>query len=178
MTFFFEEGRSTYSFQWPEKWEHIVNSDPFSQINAQKTKRSSPRGKTKEIKKPQVKQFWGTCRGKSGHFFGRTHAMTPQQGIHGFQRLTMIKFYTKCDENGEQTYDPDQVWAFEGCVLPGGRIIVGRWWDSTSDPNEVTTQSGPFLWWNVDTSAATVPIRQNEAFEFLDTVVDPEMGLI
>lgn len=104
--------------------------------------------------------------------------MTPQQGIHGFQRLTMMKFYTKRDENGEEEYDPSQVWAFEGCVLPGGRIVVGRWWDSLSDPNVFTTQSGPFLWWNVDRSAATVPIRKEEAFEFLDTFSDPELGFI
>jgi len=105
---------------------------------------ASPRKANKEVKKPRVKQFWGTCRGKSGHFFGRIHAMTPQQGIHGFQRLTMIKFYTKLDENGQEEYDPRQVWAFEGCVLPGGRIVIGRWWDSLSDPNTFTTQSGPF----------------------------------
>jgi hypothetical protein len=41
-----------------------------------------------------------------------------------------------------------------------------------------TTQSGPFLWWNVDRSAATVPIRKEEAFEFLNTFSDPELGLI
>jgi hypothetical protein len=178
MTFFFDEGKSA-SFEWPEKWEQIVNSNPFLQVTSRQSKRSSPRGeKTKEAKKPQVKQFWGTCRGKRGHFFGRIHAMTPQQGIHGFQRLTMMKFYTKRDENGEEEYDPSQVWAFEGCVLPGGRIVVGRWWDSLSNPNVFTTQSGPFLWWNVDRSAATGPIRKQEAFEFLDTFSDPELGLI
>jgi hypothetical protein len=177
MTFFFEESKSNHSFPWPEQWEQIVCSDPFSQISAQKSKRASPR-KAKEIKKPQIKQFWGTCRGKHGHFFGRIHAMIPQQGIHGFQRMTMMKFYTKVDENGDQIYDPDQVWAFEGCVLPGGRISVGRWWDSCADPNAFTTQSGPFLWWNVDRSAATIPIRPEEAFEFLDSVVDPLIGLI
>jgi hypothetical protein len=176
MTFFFDEARDT-SFEWPEKWEQIVNSNPFSQANSRQSKRYSPREKAREVKKPQVKQFWGTCRGKRGHFFGRIHAMTPQQGIHGFQRLTMIKFYTRCDETGQEEYDPNQVWAFEGCVLPGGRIVVGRWWDSLSDPNVFTTQSGPFLWWNVDRSAATVPIRREEAFDFLDTFTDPELGV-
>ena len=24
--------------------------------------------------------------------------------------------------------DSDNLWAYEGVVLPGGRIIVGRWW--------------------------------------------------
>ncbi len=89
----------------------------------------------------------------------------------------MIKFYTK-RENDEEVYDPNQVWAFEGCVLPGARIVVGRWWDSLSNPNDIGTVSGPFLWWNVDRSAATVPIRKEEAFEFLDSVVDPELGII
>jgi hypothetical protein len=88
----------------------------------------------------------------------------------------MMKFYTRM-ENGQEVYDPNQVWAFEGCVLPGARIVVGRWWDSLSDPNASTTLSGPFLWWNVDRSAAAVPIREEEAFEFLDTVHDPELGI-
>lgn len=176
MTFFFDEDQSS-SFEWPEKWEQIVCSDPFLQLNNRQGNRASPRSKTKEVKKPQVKQFWGTCRGKSGHFFGRLHAMTPQRGIHGFQRLTMIKFYTKMEDD-EEVYDPNQVWAFEGCVLPGARIVVGRWWESLSDPNDIETLSGPFLWWNVDRSAATVPIRKEEAFEFLESVVDPELGII
>lgn len=176
MTFFFDEDEPS-EFRWPEKWEQIMNSDPFSKVSARQTKRSSPRGKVKDVNKPPVKQFWGTCRGKAGHFFGRIHAMTPQQGIHGFQRLTMMKFYTKRDENGEEEYDPAQVWAFEGCVLPGGRIVVGRWWDSLSDPNELSTQCGPFLWWNVDRSAATVPIRKAEALDFIDGVSDPDLGL-
>lgn len=175
MSFFFDEDKH-HTFDWPAHWEKIVNSDPFSKENTRQTQRIT-RTKPKEVKKPEVKQFWGTCRGKAGHFFGRLHAMTPQQGIHGFQRLTMIKFYTRM-ENGVEEYDPSQVWAFEGCVLPGARIVLGRWWDSGTQPDDINAMGGPFLWWNVDRSVATIPIRKEEALEFLDSFVDADVGVI
>jgi len=32
-------------------------------------------------------------------------------------------------------YPTTNIWAYEGVVLPGNQIIVGRWW--YPDPNEV-----------------------------------------
>ena len=104
--------------------------------------------------------------------------MQPQQGIHGFQRIVMTKFYTKIDSNGFEGYDPDQVWGYEGCVLPGGSIIVGRWWDARNDGTLMSTASGPFIWWNVDRSIATPPIKETEAFDFLDLVQDLSLGFV
>jgi hypothetical protein len=162
--------------KWPAEWEEILCSDPFTRNNASPGRRSSPR---KEVNnKPPIKQFWGTCRGRDGHFFGRLHAMQPQQGIHGFQRIVMMKFYTKIDSNGFEGYDPDQVWGYEGCVLPGGSIVVGRWWDARNDGTLVSTASGPFIWWNVDRSTATPPIKDTDAFDFLDSVPDLSLGFV
>jgi hypothetical protein len=104
--------------------------------------------------------------------------MQPQQGIHGFQRIVMMKYYTKIDSNGFEAYDPDQVWGYEGCVLPGGSMIVGRWWDARNDGTLMSTASGPFIWWNVDRSTATPPIKETEAFEFLDSFEDPLLGFV
>jgi hypothetical protein len=161
--------------KWPPLWEKLLDSDPFKDLDASR-RRASPR-KANQVR-PEIKQFWGTSRGaKTGHFFGRIHAMIPQAGIHGFQRLTMMKFYTKIEDN-EEVYDPNQVWAYEGCVLPGGRIIVGRWWDSNTDLANDRINSGPFIWWNVDRSEAVKPIGKNEAFDFLDSFQDGEVGVI
>lgn len=121
----------------------------------------------------ELKTFYGTSRGpRSAHFYGRIHGLPQQQGIPGFQRIAMIKFFPL---NGE--YDPSQVWAYEGCVLPGRRIIVGRWWDLSAEPHDpANIYGGPFIWWNVDNSAAEPRITSEEALEFLDSIHDPNMG--
>lgn len=162
--------------KWSAFWEEKLCSDPFSQAGASQSRRCSPRAR--EAKRPQIKHFWGGSRDeKNGHFFGRIHAMTPQQGIHGFQRVVMMQYHTTKDQDGFDVYDPQQVWAYEGCVLPGGSVIVGRWWDARADPTSGDVNSGPFLWWNVDRSAANVPIEATEALDFLDSLPDPILGI-
>ena len=158
------------SKKWPSSWEAILSSDPFTESNTETKDRPSPRLSKKTVPKSEIKEFWGSCRGsKHGHYFGRVHAVTPQQGIHGFQRITMIQFYTKI-VNGAPVYDDSQVWAYEGCVLPGGSIIVGRWWDPRDDITDDSCTSGPFIWWNVSRSEAAPQITPAEAISFMETV--------
>lgn len=109
---------------------------------------------------------------------GHVSTLPPQQGIPGWQRFTMMKYF--CPEEIEDPDQYDQVdiadaaaqlgddglWAYEGVVLPGGNIVVGRWWSpSTGDglglerPDEEDDEGvycGPFLWWCVDRPAASV----------------------
>ena len=40
-------------------------------------------------------------------------------------------------------------WAYEGVVLPGGMIMLGRWW-SPMDDSGLKRCMGPFIFWNVD----------------------------
>ena len=40
-------------------------------------------------------------------------------------------------------------WAYEGVVLPGGMIMLGRWW-SPMDDTGLKRCMGPFVFWNVD----------------------------
>lgn len=40
-------------------------------------------------------------------------------------------------------------WAYEGVVLPGGKIILGRWWSPIQDSDEMLCM-GPFIFWEVD----------------------------
>jgi hypothetical protein len=171
LSIFFDDSKFS-SDSWPKAFETLLRSDPF-------TNSSPPRARRSRIanaitnKKYELKAFYGTSRGTRGaHFYGRIHGLPEQQGISGFQRISMIKFYPLKGE-----YDPSQVWAYEGCVLPGGRIIVGRWWDLTADhSNPVHIFGGPFIWWNVDSSVAEPPISLEEALEFLDSIHDPNMG--
>ena len=39
-------------------------------------------------------------------------------------------------------------WAYEGVVLPGGMIMLGRWWSPMDDMEERYCM-GPFIFWNV-----------------------------
>lgn len=89
-------------------------------------------------------QFNGTgIEGGTFYVEGRVHHVPPQMGIPGWQRVLILKYYR--DDLG---FLVDELYAYEGCVLPGGQIIVGRWWDATGF-NTSGDESGPFIFWNV-----------------------------
>jgi hypothetical protein len=48
--------------------------------------------------------------------------------------------------------DMEALWAYEGLMLPGGKIMIGRWWCPT-DGNGSGMYSGPFILWNVPSTA-------------------------
>ncbi|KAH0303032.1 hypothetical protein KCU71_g10815, partial [Aureobasidium melanogenum] len=77
----------------------------------------------------------------SGYF----NPLPPQHGIPGWHRMTMMKYWK--DEHGQMDYN--SLWAYEGVVLPGGMVMLGRWWHPSDDGEEY---SGPFIFWNVDAS--------------------------
>lgn len=55
---------------------------------------------------------------------GWLNPLPPQEGIPGWMRITFMKHFMGDLGHG----DHDNLWGYEGVVLPGGRIIVGRWW--------------------------------------------------
>lgn len=79
----------------------------------------------------------------SGHF----NPLPPQREIPGWQRMTMMKYWT---EPGTNEIDMNSLWAYEGVVLPGGKIMLGRWWHPSPTPGD--EYSGPFIFWNVEPS--------------------------
>ena len=106
---------------------------------------------------------------------GYTSALPAQHGIPGWQRFTMMKFFAPEDlpdgdpmdldlSNMADVADAaigqgiDGLWAYEGVVLPGGNVIVGRWWSPGSgegvgleaEGGGDDVYSGPFVWWCVD----------------------------
>lgn len=136
---------------------------------------------TKEIPKPEFKEFWGTTRrgskeGKNGHFFGRIYSLEQQHKIPGFQRITFMKFDV-AEVNSVDTYDPNTIYAYEGCVFPGGNLIAGRWFNPRMKWNNPENFSGPFLWWNVEVPTTRMPIQPEEALEFLDGFWDEVLQL-
>lgn len=62
----------------------------------------------------------------------------------------MMKYYL----TPSGTYDDGALWAYEGVVLPGGMLMVGRWWSASDERGVEDSFSGPFVLWNVDRSVA------------------------
>ncbi len=91
---------------------------------------------------------------------GIIHALPPQPGVPGRQRITFMKRHEPDPSNSPIPLNPataeaDQFynirahsrhWAYEGVVLPGGMIMLGRCWTPT-DQNQGFM--GPFMFWNV-----------------------------
>ncbi|EPE28896.1 hypothetical protein GLAREA_00054 [Glarea lozoyensis ATCC 20868] len=159
---------------WSSKCEEALQSDPFinprprspkktkksgkgapssSRTTRQTDKRNARPDDAKHLIKPEFLSFYGVAHdSRTAYFYGRIHALPPQQNIHGFQRIVLKKFYL--DDYGEFSED---VYYYEGCVFPGGKVIAGRWWNANHDPRLIDTMSGPFLWWGVDESARAEP---------------------
>lgn len=142
--------------EWPSLFEYVLNShapprlgeDPRIKTRAQ---RRSGSGAVEVNSEPIM--FLGVGVDNVENFMakGFLNEMPPQNGIPGWQRLTMMKYYV--DDFG--AVDEGALWAYEGVVLPGGMIILGRWWNPNPNiPNQTATQySGPFILWNVDDNA-------------------------
>ncbi|QDS74352.1 hypothetical protein FKW77_004743 [Venturia effusa] len=79
---------------------------------------------------------------------GWINPLPSQNGIPGWKRMTMMKFF----KNEQGLIDRDALWAYEGVVLPGDQIVVGRWWspEGLDAESKLNQYSGPFILWNVD----------------------------
>lgn len=112
-------------------------------VNAKKGEResSSKSGRTK----PPYLIFEGSGFDRDYfHCAGHLQALPPQHGIPGWQRITLMKY----DLDAHGFYDPASCWAYEGIVLPGGQMILGRWWSPLHSDGEGAI-CGPFIFWNV-----------------------------
>ncbi|KAI9722760.1 MAG: hypothetical protein M1828_004456 [Chrysothrix sp. TS-e1954] len=154
---------------------------------------------------PRAIPFHGT--GMDEQKFITAGWLTPlpsQDGFPGFQRFTMIKVFAVHRDNDDDSVnavkdlcepaclwvgvdsewpgaiDSDGAWVYEGVVLPGAEVIVGRWWRGEPDNagagvalsdqgfrdgavrgpelnlreserrNARSLYSGPFMFWCVD----------------------------
>lgn len=134
---------------WPPMFEQHLHSltAPVSRAKTRAQHRSAtPEGIAGF--KPQNFQFGGEGHDATEDFYaqGWLNALPPQQGIPGWQRMTMMKYFEDPDT---REIDRDALWAYEGVVLPGGQIMVGRWW-SPGDGTGDDMYSGPFILWCVD----------------------------
>jgi len=124
------------SFQWPDEFENLLRS----------------RRKTVDTEDPgdqnEEKTFFtgkGVDEGREFFLCGVLTPLPKQLGIPGWKR---IKFVRRNEIPPSPTALWD-LWSYEGVVLPGGRIILGRWWYAVYG-GLVDEQTGPFMFWAVD----------------------------
>ncbi|KFX91484.1 hypothetical protein O988_07727 [Pseudogymnoascus sp. VKM F-3808] len=124
---------------------------------------------------PQVQDFFGLGRSDGDyHLHGRVYGLPPQHGIPGFQRVSMLKYLPCVD--GLYGTGRTSFWAYEGVVLPGGHIMLGRWWSPTGPMDRGRTYCGPFIFWRVSGSPEDRMRTTDDAAAFLDHVVKRTVG--
>lgn len=116
---------------WPSVFEERLNSLRNSSESAAPVK-TQGRNKSKNSLSTDL-QFVGTGMDLEDDFraIGWLNALPDQCGIPGWQRITFMKHFAEDLDD----VDSDNLWAYEGVVLPGGRIIVGRWWFASETVN-------------------------------------------
>lgn len=134
---------------WPRAFEEVLHSltPPGVTAKTRAQKRSATPEEVGQFK-PLSFQFEGEGSDVTETFMaaGWLNPLPAQQGIPGWQRMTMMKYFENEDTGA---IDVDALWAYEGVVLPGGQIILGRWW-SPSEGTEQDMYSGPFILWCTD----------------------------
>lgn len=132
---------------WPPLFEKHLRS-----ITKEEPPRTRAQHRTALPSPEPPKSFHFTGVGYDDEDFSACGWLNPlpeQEGVPGWQRMTMMKYFV---DEGTGRLDTSALWAYEGVVLPGGQIIMGRWWSPESHTREVDLYSGPFIFWNVDKS--------------------------
>ncbi|KAF2638019.1 hypothetical protein P280DRAFT_405709 [Massarina eburnea CBS 473.64] len=131
---------------WPKEFEeelHSLRETIIPTTRAQHSKKASTEDEA--LKNIQVKG-WG--EDLQDHFYatGWLNPLPDQCEIPGFMRFTLMKHF----EDNLDNFTVNNLWAYEGVVLPGSRIILGRWWYASETEDLDKDYSGPFILWAVD----------------------------
>ncbi|CBX92578.1 hypothetical protein LEMA_P052840.1 [Plenodomus lingam JN3] len=153
------------------KWPQIFEDRLHSLDNSHEA-RKRPQGKGKariRDRNGENIQFVGTGEDLEDDFnaIGWLNPLPAQKGIPGWQRITFMKHFMENFDEVEQ----DNLWAYEGIVLPGGRMILGRWWYASEQVDFNQDYNGPFILWAVDPepdSEASVDVDGESADDAAD----------
>lgn len=140
----------------PLYWRHM-NDVVQSYLDANADKRAAFKVTLNDVK---YKMFVGGgdhgCGDQELRFAGIVHPLPLQNGIPGFQRFSMVSFFPPASgtiAKGFLDADKDDLhvyWRYEGVVLPGGNVILGRYHIGDAYRHwEDAFRRGPFIYWNV-----------------------------
>lgn len=91
---------------------------------------------------------FGEDLGDGFYATGWLNPLPDQCDIPGWQRITFMKHF---ELDPKDNTDEDNLWAYEGVVLPGGKFILGRWWYASDEVN-----------FNVWIPPSLVPLAESE----------------
>jgi hypothetical protein len=143
---------------WFDHWETVLQSrSKYGPAGATGSRSSSRPSRAQQSRATDTKWIFDGTVGFEGIGFdeenfyasGFLNPLPAQRGIPGWQRMTMMEYFR--DEHG--SVDHNALWAYEGVVLPGGQIMVGRWW-APENVAEIYKYSGPIIMWCVDQSVS------------------------
>lgn len=87
----------------------------------------------------------------------RDHNQKLTTSVPGWHRITFMKYSTAYPD--PSLHPIEDCWAYEGVVLPGGKVMFGRWWQPEDEEESVSATpeerwnqrlcSGPFVFWAV-----------------------------
>lgn len=124
-------------------------------------------GRKEEGSFPSFQRFFGIGQdnGDAYYLVGTVHPIADMSGISGWKRISFVKSLPNRDERS--TY-----WAYEGIVIPGGEIMMGRWWNPLAgDIGDGGTYCGCWAFWNTD-DLDHVPVDIEVAVAFLNDMAN------
>ncbi|KAK7606833.1 hypothetical protein BKA81DRAFT_382050 [Phyllosticta paracitricarpa] len=141
-----------HEFEWPALFEQHLKSQtlpPPAHPHAQHRAPTGHDSDSSRVANDDLESYMFRADGYDDEHFqatGWVNQLPAQRGIPGWQRITMMKYF----DDHEGGFDPNSLWAYEGVVLPGGKVILGRWWSPDANVPADQRYSGPFIFWNVD----------------------------
>ncbi|KAL8736208.1 MAG: hypothetical protein Q9166_000363 [cf. Caloplaca sp. 2 TL-2023] len=136
--------------------------------------KSKHSGKTipPKVKTKEVEQTFFHGRGEldvnhaPANIAGIAHSLPPQEGIPGWQRFTMVAYETPAtgdEKNGYLDANEEDLCPYllyEGVVLPGGSVIIGRYsmgnaYDEPDNP-DLAEHRGSFIYWRVQSTLVDI----------------------
>ena len=123
---FVDEGELPWSAFFEDHLQSLCGAPPPT-----RPLKTQGRSQTQDMNAPQNLQFLGKGKNCDDKFqaLGWVNGLPAQEGIPGWQRITLMKYF---GGNGVE-WDDDNLWAYEGVVLPGSRMILGRWWFASGE---------------------------------------------
>lgn len=112
---------------WPNNFERILQSlrAPESTPRTRAQHRDHSSSAARDFRSHAVRfEGDGTDVNEDFRIGGWLNPLPAQHGVPGWQRLTMMKYFVEEDANGQDVIDIDALWAYEGVMLPGGKIVV------------------------------------------------------
>lgn len=112
------------NFIWPNLFENVLRSrvlPPAGNTVTRAQRSAHGANAARDFSAKAVRfQGEGTDDNEDFRIDGWLNPLPPQHGIPGWKRMTMMKYF----ESEEDGIDVAALWAYEGVMLPGGKIMV------------------------------------------------------